>query len=444
MTFKENIIQIIGKDKYEELEKHANNEVSLALKMHPKNEYGQDNYYEQRFLIEELFEIFELFEKKWIKISPIDIINVLFRCKMLFVVKDENEYRQRVWNVGSIYDESEFAILRNKKSEWIDAITEEYLNRINTFISEKTLIVKLENYVSISDDSELQSFFDNLFESLELPFKAYIDDNFINSEYKRLNPNTKICIWEDVHRYFSNPSIWYSVVWTSLYARRYWYAFLRTFLNILRVSWFINAWQINFWSHGANIMAPTLPVILWSNSRWWLCWHEDKKEPRWRIPDWCLERSFWYRGATKMRIDIRNFSKIKDFFISCKVIFNKLKNPRSQENKLDVYPVLEILSSSTQMSDYWAKVLGIYCCLEHLFVPKNINRDNKKYITGWINALKPWLLDWFEKLHRLRCDYAHKWFIKRDDIVLWFIQESMNNTIFLLKLKTCSMDLNVQ
>ena len=80
-----------------------------------------------------------------------------------------------------------------------------------------------------------------------------------------------------------------------------------------------------------------------------------------------------------------------------------------------VAPVLDILNSATQNTDLGAKILLVYCCLEHMLVPKNIRADNKKYIVGGINALKPDLLDWFNRLYELRCDYAHKGFIIRDE-----------------------------
>ena len=58
----------------------------------------------------------------------------------------------------------------------------------------------------------------------------------------------------------------------------------------------------------------------------------------------------------------------------------------------EVAPAIDILSSATQIPDMGAKILLIYCCLEHLFVPRNVEADNKKYIVGGMNALAPRLL----------------------------------------------------
>lgn len=50
-------------------------------------------------------------------------------------------------------------------------------------------------------------------------------------------------------------------------------------------------------------------------------------------------------------------------------IFESVTNPWSAKSIDDVAPPLDILSSATQILDLGAKILLIYCCLEHLFVP---------------------------------------------------------------------------
>jgi hypothetical protein len=101
----------------------------------------------------------------------------------------------------------------------------------------------------------------------------------------------------------------------------------------------------------------------------------------------------------------------------------------------DVAPALDILSAATQMPDLSAKILLIYCCLEHLFVPAKITSNNTKYIIGATNALRPELLPWFYELYRLRCSYAHKGFVIRDDKTLALIRESVVNAMTLLLAK---------
>lgn len=133
-----------------------------------------------------------------------------------------------------------------------------------------------------------------------------------------------------------------------------------------------------------------------------------------------------------MWLDTRTFNGIEKFLLDNKKVFELLKNPWDKQYLNDVSPTLDILSSATQIPDLGAKVLLIYCCLEHLFVPKNIVTDNKKYIVGGINALKSDLLEWFNRLYKLRCDYAHKGFIQRDEEVLGLVMESVRNVMKLL------------
>ncbi|MGC1902241.1 MAG: hypothetical protein WA715_00305, partial [Candidatus Acidiferrum sp.] len=80
-----------------------------------------------------------------------------------------------------------------------------------------------------------------------------------------------------------------------------------------------------------------------------------------------------------------------------KVIFDNLKNPWTLKNVSEVAPTLDILSSATQIPDLGAKILLIYTCLEHLFVPSNTGAESSKYIIGGLNALNRTLVPWFEE-----------------------------------------------
>jgi len=97
--------------------------------------------------------------------------------------------------------------------------------------------------------------------------------------------------------------------------------------------------------------------------------------------------------------------------------------------------VLDILSSATQIPDLGAKLLLIYCCLEHLFVPSEAGSENSKYIVGGLNALKPQLTTWFRDMYNQRCEYAHKGFVLRTDKTLALIRDSMKNVMTLLAAK---------
>ncbi|MEI6711910.1 MAG: hypothetical protein WCK88_07205 [bacterium] len=85
-----------------------------------------------------------------------------------------------------------------------------------------------------------------------------------------------------------------------------------------------------------------------------------------------------------------------------------MKNPWDNTSINDIAPTLDLLSSVTQAQDFGMKILLLYCSLEHLFVPKGKNTNNKEYIIGGIGALSPDLVTWFEDLYRLRNEYAHK------------------------------------
>ena len=432
MTFQQKIRETIGDHIFDKLDKEANNEVSLALKMPLQDEYRQDKYYETRFVIPLIIPECELFEQKGLKISPADIIYVLFKCKMLFAVSSEDEYERRVGG-GSYVDENNFVVPWNKKSDGIDALVDEYLDRLEAFQSKKTLITKINSFHDHS--SNLQDFFDQLFQKLGYPFTAYAEERQLIEKHKELEPDLKKYDLEDAKRFFYSPSIGFTVFGSSIYCRWYASAWLRTFLCLLKIAGFLNPGQKDFGQSGVEIMAPTFPVFLGSHSEGCFYWEEDEKEAWEKIPDGCLWRSFGYRGISEMALDIRTFNGIESFLVEYKQILDSLENPWNKGYLTEVAPTLDILSSATQIPDLGAKVLLIYCCLEHLFVPENITTDNKKYIVGGINALKSDLLEWFNRLYKFRCDYAHKGFIKRDKKVLGLIMQSIKNVMTLLIIK---------
>jgi hypothetical protein len=87
------------------------------------------------------------------------------------------------------------------------------------------------------------------------------------------------------------------------------------------------------------------------------------------------------------------------------------------------------------LPDDGAKLLLTYCCLEHLFVPQGFKRDNKKYIIGGLNALRPDLLKWFEDLYERRCAYAHKGFLVPGEQGRGLTVESIKNVLALVMAK---------
>lgn len=432
MTFQQRLKKRIGNDIYAKLEKEADNEVSLALKMPLKYEDGRDRYYQPRDLIPLMISECELFEQKDLTVSPADIKNVLFRCKLLCAVKTtEAEYLQRVG--ASLMDEYRFAIPWAKKSDGINSLVDEYLDKLESLQKERTLIAEINSFDS--NPAGLQVFFDQLFEKLDFPFSCYIDEAQLIEKHKKLESGLREYNSAEAKKYFCAPSIGFTTFGSSTYC--FWYAsvWLRTFLCLLKISGFLNPGQMDFGQSGVEIMPPTYPVFLGTHSHGCYCWEEDKKELWEKVPDGCLFRSFGYRGISTMKLDQRTYGGIEKFFLEYKKILDLLKNPWDKRYLDDIAPALDILSSAIQMPDLGAKVLLIYCCLEHLFVPKNMRTDNKKYIVGGINALRSDLLEWFNRLYRLRCDYAHKGFIQKDDAVLKLIKESVRNVMKLLLAK---------
>lgn len=80
----------------------------------------------------------------------------------------------------------------------------------------------------------------------------------------------------------------------------------------------------------------------------------------------------------------------------------------------DIVPTLDTVSSLTQAPDLGAKVLLIYCCLEHLFVPSDAGAEDSKYILGGLKALQPQLIPWFSrgvipKKERVRSQGLRNW-----------------------------------
>ena len=53
------------------------------------------NYYSPRFVVSELLGEFESFENAGLKVTPTDLVKILFKCKLLFASKNEHEFGQR-------------------------------------------------------------------------------------------------------------------------------------------------------------------------------------------------------------------------------------------------------------------------------------------------------------------------------------------------------------
>jgi hypothetical protein len=434
MSFLETVKAKIGNETYLHIESEAEKEVALAMQMPLLSKYHQENYYTPRFVAGELLAEFELFEKVGLKVSPTDLVKILFKCKLLFASKSEEEFGQRCGGLFPMLVDSAAVVRWSERAGNIDAIIERHMNQLEAGIAERILLAHVSSFNAANaapGDAHPQTFFERLFAAVGLPFVCFLDGDLIE-RHKQFEPGLGSYNLKRAEEYFSAPSFGFKCSGSRDYC--FWYSttWLRTFLNLLRIGGYIHPGQISFGRGEAEMVAPTFPVFLGDHSSGAYKWDEDKLEAWAKIPDGCLFRSFGYRGLSKAWFDLRTFPGLEKFFRNQLKIFECLKNPWTTRNLRDVAPTLDILSSATQMPDVGAKILLIYCCLEHLFVPKNAKTDNRKYIVGGMNALAPQLLTWFNQLYDLRCDYAHKGFVLRDEGTMSLIMDSMKNVMALL------------
>lgn len=427
--------KIIGEDIFLKIEKESEIEVALAIKMNLVDEWRQDKYYYCRKNILEIFlDECRIFKKNNLEISPIEVFHIIYRAKLLFACKTEKEFSQRA--AGGFLSDPIFSFQQEEKKFGLDEVIDTHLNRLHLTISSKTVITQLSHFHTGLEEMGLGNatdFFDSLFIKLNLPFSIYLDDSRLVEKFRATDSKMRMYYSDnEAKRFFNSPSIGYTTVGTSGYCEIYSEAWLRTFLNMLRVAGFIRHGQMDFGNSEIEVMAPTSSVILGQHTSGCYLWDEDTKKPWMKLPDGCLFNSFGYRGLAKMYLDGRTFGGIEKFFIDNKVVFEYLKNPWEEKNINDIQSSLDILSSTTQIPDLGAKILLLYCCLEHLFVPKNVTKDNMKYIVGGINALKPELVPWFNRLYKVRCDYAHKGYVVTDNTTRSLVFESINNVFSLL------------
>jgi hypothetical protein len=303
---------------------------------------------------------------------------------------------------------------------------------LETRISERILLTHITSFESVlASPAKPQNFFDELFAKLGFPFLCFIDEEQLIAQHKHFEPGLMSYDSVDAARFFSASSIGFKTFGSRNYCLWYSSVWLRTLLDLLRIASYIHPGQRSFgWD--VKMTGPTFPVFLGDHAAGVLKYDEDRKEQWAKIPDGCLFLSFGYRGLSKMQLDNRTFTKLENFIRDHKAVFDCLKNPWNAKSIFDIAPSLDILSSATQIPSLGAKILLVYCCLEHLFVPGVAKGENKKYIIGGLNALGPELLPWFYELYDLRCSYAHKGFVRSDDRTMVLIAESMKNAMKLL------------
>ncbi|MCX6902258.1 MAG: hypothetical protein NTW03_02005 [Verrucomicrobia bacterium] len=433
MSFLGTVKGKIGSEIYSRLQNEAEKEVAIAMQMPLRNQYGDEQYYQPRFVLAELLPECRRFEELGLKISPVDIVNILFKCKMLLAAKSEDEYMKRIGggmrNVG---------LWRDKTIGALGLIIEHHFERLGASLEARILLAEVNSFAELNPNAGAkghQKYFEDLFAKLDVPLVAFFDDGHLIEKHQRAEPGLREYDEKKAKDYFCSPSIGFRTTGSELYC--YWYsvAWLRTFLNVLRIAGFVHPGQIDFCHAGVEFMGAKSAFFLGEYAKGCYCWNEDAREPWAKMPDGSLFLSFGYRGLSKMWLDVRTYARIEQVILENKKIFKHLKNPWNETTLRDVIPTLDILSAATQIPDVGAKILLIYCCLEHLFVPGTVRRDNKKYILGGINAIRSDSLPWFERLCDMRNEYAHQGFVLKGDKTRSLTVESMRNVLSLLVAK---------
>ena len=428
MNYLDTIKSQIGKERFDRLEKEAEKELSCALNTSLKNQYGDKQYYRKRVLIGDLFPDCQFFDENGLSILPTDLVDAMFRAKLLFASHDEESFLHRS-------GEGSFAlgIWSHKPAKYGEAL-ECFFEWIKDSIKERTLLTQLSSFIGPSrsgsgeDHAAVEQFFNQLLKKLGAPFVVFVDQEVLMAKYKEMEPGLREYTKERCQQYFYAPSVGFTVTGSESYCYLYSCAWLRTFLQLLRIAGFVNAPQID--SHSdVSFLPPKGSVWLGSYSEAAYSWLEGDFEPWRKSPDGNLFLSFGYRRLSKMWLDNRAFRRIEGFILDNRRILESMKHPWKEKPLRDVLPTLDLLNTVTQLPDEGAKLLLLYCCLEHLFVPPNFTRDNRKYIIGGMNALRPDLLKWFDELYKRRCAYAHKGFIAPGEQTRGLMVESVKNVL---------------
>ncbi len=431
MSYLNTIRNQIGQVRFERLEKEADKELSLALSTPLKNQYGDKQYYRKRILIGELFDDCHFFDEKGLRILPTDLVDAIFRAKLLFASQDEASFLQRSGE-GS----SALGIWRHKPPKISEAV-EAFFGWIKDEIKERTLLTQISSFVGLGksdsrrDEKAIQTFFEQLFKKLGVPFVAFVNQEALMDKYKRMQPGLREYTKKQCQEYFYAPSIGFTVTGSESYCYLHAASWLRAFLQLLRIAGFVYAPQID--SHtDVSFLPPKGSVWLGSHTEAAYSWLEGAFESWRKSPDGNLFVSFGYRRLSNMWLDNRTFRRIESFVLENRKILESMEHPWKQKTLKDVIPTLDLLNSVTQLPDDGAKLLLLYCCLEHLFVPPNKVHGNRKLIEDGIKALRPDLLKWFDKLYGHRCAYAHKGFLDSGEQTRGVMIESLRNVLALI------------
>nr|WP_320000135.1 hypothetical protein [uncultured Draconibacterium sp.] len=300
--------KILGSDLYHRLDKVADSAFSKDFKF--KQPLGQEHIEE---LLPELVEECYSFEIMTLKYSPIDIVNILYKCKLLKSSETEEKYKKQ--QMFSLNNEFDFYVPWNRKKENLNTLIDYYFERLLSLLKDNTLIIEINSFKG--NTNSIQTFFDNLFSSLDKRFKAYISNNSTGTKK-------------------TNASIGFKVYGSMCYSRWYANAWLKSFMSILKIGGFLYSSQVNYGWDYAEQPISTYPVFLGTSTSGCFVYNEDTKKPLVKIPDGCLCHSFGNRSITNMWFDIKTFKKVKGFILENKSIFEFHINPWNKTLRTDI------------------------------------------------------------------------------------------------------------
>jgi hypothetical protein len=188
MSFLATVKGKIGNELYALLEKEAEKEVAAAIQMPLKDQYRQDQHYWPKFFrLTNLLSECQRFEALGLRISPADVIDALFKCKLLFAAQNEDEYMQRIG--GGMRN---FGLWRYKSSGTVDEIIEQRFEALGDSLKERTLLAEANSFIGLDPNQAgkaHQKFFEELFAKLDAPFVAFFDDGNLLAKYKSAEPS---------------------------------------------------------------------------------------------------------------------------------------------------------------------------------------------------------------------------------------------------------------
>jgi len=261
MTYLEKIKKTIGEEIFTALEKEADAEVGRNVRYPLQNKWGQDIWYSPTISsvdnVIKYTDYFYKFEELLLKISPLDIINILYRCKLIFAFQTDQEYQRK--NSSIIWaDEITFSISWKLKEKGVDSLIEDYFERLKTFERTRYLVAATCSFDDL--DSNVQHVFKKLFDDLNLPYYCFFQvPEMRKAETELVNKYNYDD--KDLQRYFGDKSFGYKEFGSSLYI--YWKGIinLRNFLNLIRIKGIIYPPQVDFGQENIKILPPISPIF---------------------------------------------------------------------------------------------------------------------------------------------------------------------------------------